>query len=99
MNRPEVTPRERTTDQLGEVPVRVVVQFVEFSTRAADVVETGATDCTSGATERVASAVASCWVNVEADPKPPRVPVVEVELPGDTTRMFVPSSSIWSWTC
>ena len=97
-NRPEVTPRERTADQLGVVPVRVVVQLVEPTTSDADVVDVGATDCTSGAVAGAARASASCCVSVDAEPKPPRVPVVEVELPGETTRMLVPSSLIWSCT-
>ena len=48
MNRPDETPRDRTTFQLGVVPVNVVVQFVEPLTRDAEVVDTGATAATSG---------------------------------------------------
>ena len=49
MKRPDVTPRERTSCQLGVVPVSVVVQFVVPLTSDADVVDTGATAATSGA--------------------------------------------------
>ncbi len=98
MNRPEVTPRERTSFQLGVVPVKVVVQLVDPFTSEADDVEVAATAWMSGATAFEASAAASCVVSVDAEPKPPRVPVELVLLPGEITRRFVPSSLIWSCT-
>ena len=98
MNRPDDTERERTVDHAGVVPVSVVVQFVVLTTSDAEEVETGATVWMSGATCVLASALASCCVSVDAEPKPARVPLVEVELPGETTRMLVPSWLIWSWT-
>ena len=61
-------------------------------------VDAGATVWTSGAAARRCSASASRTVSVDAEPKPPRTPVDDVELPGETTRTFVPSALIWSWT-
>ena len=100
MNRPSAAPRDRVVCQLGVVPVRVVVQFapVVGLTSSADVVDTGLTASTSGAVTFEVRAAASACVKVVAVPKPPRPPVVLVELPGDTTSRFVPSSLIWSRT-
>jgi hypothetical protein len=80
------------------VPVSVVVQFVDPARSDADVVETGAAACTSGAVTGEVNELASWRVKVDAEPNPPRVPELLVELPGDTTRTFVPSSLIWSCT-
>ena len=96
--RPEVTDRERTVLQLGQVPVRVVVQFLDPLTSEAEVVEVGATVWMSGATDLASSASASWTVSVDAEPKPPRVPLLLVELPGETTSRLVPSSLIWACT-
>jgi hypothetical protein len=98
MKRPVETPRERTSLQAGVVPVSVVVQFVDPARNAADVVDAGAAVCTSGAVTGELRAAASWRVKVDAEPNPPRVPEVLVELPGETTSTFVPSSLIWSWT-
>src|SRR5664279_4623710 len=68
MNRPEVTPRERTTFQLGVVPVSVVVQLVDPLTSDTDDVEIGATAWMSGAAALDWSARASWTVNVDAEP-------------------------------
>ena len=86
--------------QFGVVPVKVVVQFapVVGLTNSADVVDTGLTAATSGAVTFEVRAAASAWVKVETVPKPPRTPALLVELPGDTTSRFVPSSLIWSCT-
>ena len=98
-NRPEVTPRERTADQLGVVPVSVVVQLVEpiderrrRGRRRRDRLRRRERRRATPGRRRPAA------VSVDAEPKPPRVPVVLVELPGETTRMLVPSSLIWSCT-
>ena len=54
----------------------VVVQFVELFTSDAEVVDTGATACDVGGDgARLAAPSASCSVSVDAEPKPPRVPV------------------------
>src|SRR3974390_1414639 len=65
MNRPADTVRDRTTDHSGVVPWSDVVQLVEPRTSSAFVVETGATVCTSGATDPDRSAAASCIVSVD----------------------------------
>jgi hypothetical protein len=96
-NRPVDTSRDRTSDQLVVVPVRVVVQLAVPWTSDTEVVETPATACTSGATLLDSRAATSVVVRVDAVPKPPRVPVLaSVVLPGDTTNRLVPSSLIWS---
>ena len=58
----------------------------------------GATRATSGATLASAIAAASWRVSVEAEPKPPRTPVVAVLLPGETTSRLLPRALIWSRT-
>ena len=98
MKRPDATPRERTVRQLTVVPVSVVVQLFDPAWSAADVAATGATAAMSGVAAPGRSAAASCSVKVEAEPNPPRVPDVVVELPGEITSTLVPSSLIWSWT-
>ena len=68
------------------MPVSVVVQLVEPLVSDAEVVETGATAWTSGATSELAMASASETVSVDDVPKPPRTPlddVVEPEWPDD----------------
>ena len=80
------------------MPVRVVVQLVSPAFIDTELVAVAVTASTSGATTSSASASASPIVRVDAVPKPPRMPESSVELPGDTTRTLVPSSSIWSWT-
>src|SRR5262249_23463801 len=94
MKRPASTGRDRTVRQLGVVPVSVVVQFVDPRTSDADVVDAGATASMSGAATREGGARASAWVSADAVPNPPRAPAVVVELPGETTSTFVPSSLI-----
>ena len=53
----------------------------------------------SGATVFDPSAVASASVSVEALPNPPRMPVVAVDEPGETTSRFEPRSLISELTC
>jgi len=53
----------------------------------------------SGATTGLASAVASRVVSVDADPRPPRMPLVVVVLPGETMSRLLPSWLIWLRTC
>lgn len=48
----------------------------------------------SGATVSVDNATASDRVRVEADPKPPRTPLVAVALPGVTIRRLEPSEEM-----
>ena len=75
----------------GVVPVSVVVQLVSPAVSATLAVGTGATATTSGATSvDDPRASASPTVSVDAEPNPPRTPVLSVELPGETTRRFVP---------
>ena len=82
MNRPEVTPADRTAFQLGVVPVSVVVQLVEPLTSDTDEVDVGATAWMSGAAVLDSSAPASWMVSVDAEPNPPRAPELSVVLPG-----------------
>ena len=66
----------------GRCPTTVVVQLVVPATRVSVCESAGATAPMSGATTLESSAVASPTVRVEADPKPPRIPVLDVVLPG-----------------
>lgn len=96
--RPLVTSRDRTVFQASVVPVSVVVQLVSPTISEAVEVAVPATATTSGAASSPASASTSAVVSVDAEPKPPRAPVLSVELPGEITSTLVPSSSIWSRT-
>src|ERR1700679_3430496 len=101
MNRPWVTLRLRTVSHDGVVPTTVDVQLLEPAVRVSEDESTGATALMSGATVFDDKAVASPSVKVEAEPKPPRTPLVVVELPGEMVSRLVPSALIseliWSW--
>src|SRR5579862_6975878 len=103
MKRPWVTVRLRTVAHDGVVPLTVEVQLLEFapSVSVAEEDTTGATALMSGATVLDASEAASASVSVEAEPNPPRMPLAEVELPGDTVNRFVPRALIseLTWSC
>src|SRR5665811_623940 len=91
--------RARTDSQDGVVPTTEVVQLLEPATSDCELDVVGATAAMSGTTTGEARACASAWVSVEADPNPPRRPVVLVVLPGEMIRRFVPSASTWAVTC
>ena len=93
-----MTVRARTASHSGVVPTTDVVQFVEPYTRLSEVFFTGATPATSGAATGELSAAASATRNVDAEPKPPRTPVVLVALPGDTISKLLPSALICELT-
>ena len=78
------------------MPFTVVVQLSELtlSVRVSEADSTAATVAMSGAAVFDDSAPASASVRVEADPKPPRTPELEVELPGATVSRLVPSALI-----
>ena len=97
-NRPSVRLRALTGSQSGVVPTTLVVQFVVPAVRDCEPETTGATRAMSGATTGLASAVASRIVRVDADPRPPRIPLVLVALPGETMRRLLPSWLIWART-
>jgi hypothetical protein len=98
-NRPEASVRERTSFQFGVVPTTLEVQLVVPAVSAVVVVLAGATRATSGATVRSAIAWASARVSVEAEPKPPRTPLLLVLLPGETISRLEPRASICLRTC
>ena len=98
MKRPDVTSRERTSCQSAVVPVSVVVQLVVPCTSETDEVDAADDGGDVGGDVVEAMASTSDWVSVDAVPKPPRTPVLSVELPGETTSRLVPSSSICAWT-
>ena len=91
--------RPRTVSHEGSVPTTVVVQLVVPATRVSDCEVVGATASMSGATVFDARAVASPTVRVEAEPKPPRMPELDVVLPGETVRRLEPSAVISELTC
>ena len=93
MNRPSVIDRPRTVSHEGSVPTTVVVQLVDPATRFSSTVA-GATASMSGATTFDESAAASPTVRVDAEPKPPRMPELEVVLPGVTVSRFEPRAEI-----
>ncbi len=68
----------------------MVVQLVVPATRVSDSEVVGATASMSGATVLEARAVASPTVRVEAEPNPPRIPELEVVLPGETVSRLEP---------
>ena len=72
------------------VPTTVVVQLAVPAVRVSDDCVVGATALMSGATALEDSASASAMVKVDAVPNPPRMPAVEVELPGEMVKMLVP---------
>ncbi len=74
------------------MPVSVVVQLVSSWVSETVLEATGAMAWMSGATSCELRAAASACVSVEAEPKPPRAPVLFVLLPAEITRMFVPSA-------
>ena len=59
----------------------------------------GATALMSGATVGLESAATSDMVSVDAVPSAPRMPVLEVELPGVMVSTFEPSAVISEVTC
>src|ERR1019366_7351346 len=91
--------RARTDNQEGVVPTTDVVQLLAPATRDCELDVLGATAAMSGATTAEANAAASAWVSVEADPNPPRRPVVLVVLPGEMINKLVPNASTWAVTC
>ncbi len=99
MNRPSVIERPRTVNHEGSVPTTVVVQLVVPATRLSDSDVVGATAAMSGATVFDDSAVASPTVRVEAEPNPPRMPELEVVLPGEMVRRLEPRAVISELTC
>ena len=78
MKRPSVIAAAPHRQPDGVVPTTVVVQLVRPAIRVSDREVAGATAAMSGATVFDASAVASASVRVEAEPNPPRMPVLEV---------------------
>ena len=72
----------------------MVVQLLDPAVSVSEEERTGATALISGATVFDDSAVASASVRVEAEPKPPRIPLVEVELPGEMVSRLVPRALI-----
>ena len=98
-NRPSAVERARTPSQLGVVPTTLVVQLVLPLTSDVCALDTGATAAMSGAVGAVAKAAASRSVSVDAEPRPPRMPPIEVELPGETISRLLPSELIWALTC
>ena len=99
MKRPSVMERPRTVSHDGSLPTTVVVQLVVPATRVSDTEVVGATAAISGATVFEASAAASPVVSVEADPNPPRMPELDVVLPGVMVKRLVPRAAIWEVTC
>src|SRR5450759_5676559 len=91
--------RALTDSQDGVVPTTDVVQLLDPATRDCELDVVGATAAMSGATTGEARAWASAWVSVEADPNPPRKPVVLVVLPGERIKRLVPSASTCAVTC
>src|SRR5664280_1056492 len=91
--------RARTDNQEGVVPTTDVVQLLAPATRDCELDVLGATAAMSGAPTAEANAAASAWVSVEADPNPPRRPVVLVVLPGEMINKLVPNASTWAVTC
>src|SRR5450759_2982102 len=89
----------RTDIQDGVVPTTEVVQLLDPATRDCELDVLGATAAMSGATTGEARAAASAWVSVEADPNPPRRPVVLVVLPGEMISRLVPRASTCAVTC
>jgi len=96
--RPSVRLRALTGSQFGVAPTTLVVQFAVPAVRDWELVTTGATRAMSGATTALERADASRVVSVDADPRPPRIPVVLVVLPGETMRRLLPSWLIWART-
>ncbi len=99
MNRPSVMDRPRTVSHEGSVPTTVVVQLFDPATRLSFEEVAGATALMSGATTFESSAAASPTVRVDAEPKPPRMPELEVVLPGVTVSRFEPRAEISDPTC
>ena len=91
--------RARTDNQDGVVPTTEVVQLLAPATTDSELEVLGATAAMSGATTGEARACASAWVSVEADPNPPRRPVVLVVLPGEMINRLVPRASTCAVTC
>ena len=99
MNRPSVIDRPRTVSHDGSVPTTVVVQLVVPATRLSLSESAGATEWMSGATTLEVRAAASPTVSVEAEPKPPRMPELDVVLPGVTVSRLDPRAVISEPTC
>src|SRR6185312_6135671 len=93
-NLPPERVRARTESQSGWLPTTEVVQFDEPAVNGSDVETVGATALMSGATVLSASAAASRTVNVDAEPNPPRMPELLVELPGETISRLLPRALI-----
>src|SRR5450759_1882309 len=87
--RPSVRLRALTASQSGVVPTTLVVQFVLPAVNDCEPVTTGATRAMSGATTGLASALASRVVSVDADPRPPRIQLVLIELTGETMKRLL----------
>ncbi|HEX5346590.1 MAG TPA: hypothetical protein VFW64_05735, partial [Pseudonocardiaceae bacterium] len=93
------TVRARTVVQSGVVPTTVVVQFEVPAVSDSERCTVGATAAMSGATTFEASAVASVSVRVEAEPEPPRTPLLLVMLPGVMMSRLLPSELICWLIC
>ena len=74
----------------GVVPTTVVDQLPLPAMSVSVACVVGATALMSGATTGEDSAAALATVNVEAEPKPPRMPAADVVLPGEIVSRFVP---------
>ncbi len=99
MNLPADKVLERTVNHEAVLPTTEVVQLAEPFVNGSDEVFTPAMAPMSGAATLEASASASAVVKVETLPNPPRTPVVEVELPGDTISRLLPRALICAPTC
>ncbi len=100
-NLPSERVRPRTDSQSTVEPTTVVVQLADPAVRVSEDETVGATALMSGATRLEAKALPSATVKVEAEPNPPRIPLLEVELPGETVSRLVPKAEIseatWAW--
>src|ERR1039458_55797 len=81
-NPPSCIWRSRTAAHDAVLPTTVVVQLLEPAVNSSIVSAWGATAITFGATRFDPSALASARVSVLADPKPARIPLELVVLPG-----------------
>ncbi len=101
MKRPWARVRPRTVSHLGVEPWTEVVHVLDPAVRVSDDDVIGATDLMSGATVGFESAVTSDIVRVDAVPSAWRMPVLEVELPGEIVSTFDPKAVIsevtWLW--
>ena len=101
MKRPWARVRPLTVSQVGIDPCTDVVHVLVPAVSVSDEEVIGATALMSGATIGLASADTSDMVRVDAVPSASRIPVVEVELPGEMVSTLEPSAVIsevtWPW--